>query len=164
MASQRRLRRVGGECKFENKPQFIGLVAADESGLPWIYVGKMFAPSPIYGMDLNEVKQGFRPVQVRRPGSGPLKLDSGECGFAIVHPSRLVQLSGSFTDADIGRAIEPATLQSTFCSPPAVAKGVSLIDVKLLAQKSTLQNTKKYSKPLLLIRQPCTLSKFSFTS
>jgi hypothetical protein len=157
----------GGSCEMNIKsPQYVGLVAPDEKGVEWVYVGKMFAPSPIYGMTSEEIMSGYRPIQVRRPGLPPLKLGSDECGFAIVHPSRLVQLStASFSDADIGRGVSPLSLSTPFCTSPGIAKGVSMDDVKLTLGKQSKQPLgSQYSKPLLVVRQPCTLSQFAFTS
>lgn len=161
-----RVVRVGGVCGIDMKsPHYVGLVAPDEKGVEWVFVGKMFAPSPIYGITPDELAEGYRPIQVRRPGLGPLKIGSNECGFAIVHPSRLVDLSGSFSDADIGRAVAPLGLNTQFCTTPTVAKGVSMADVKVtMAALSKQIPPQKYSKPLLLVRQPCTLPKFAFTS
>lgn len=147
--------RGGGGCKLESLlPQYVGLVAPDEKGVEWVFVGKMFAPSSIYGLTPAEKLEGYRPVQIRKPGLSPLKPGSAECGFAIVHPSRLLELSGTYSDADIGRALGPPLPSSPFCLPAATTTAA--------APATSASTQSLLFKPTLYVRQPCTLSKFQF--
>ena len=148
----RRRRLGGGLCEFDTRMHpYVGVVLPDEKGVEWVYYGKVQPLSPVFEMTKEQIKQGYLPVQIRGPAAGKLKL--GECGFVIVHPTRIVKLIGqhNVSESLLGRQLGPPSSNALFCNRPQTNP--------ILASFAIAAPNLPHK---LLMRYPCTLSEFRF--